>query len=473
MTASSVGFIAIGRPTFDVAAGRRYARMALGRLRDAVDGCVGTDTVFTEPAEVSAVVGEWPDRLDAVVVAHATFSDSSLVAAVREQVTAQLVLWAFPERRTGDRLRLNSLCGLNLAAYLLGRLDPLGPAPARLFVDPSSPGATERLAVALARPTRVRPAISAPPDPAAPDPAALLRADALRARLARARIGVIGEPPVGFEPCAVEPAVVASNIGTTIRTVALEDLFVRAEAATGSQVGELVERVSRRMAGVDRLDPEGVRRSLRLHVALTDLAADNGWDGVAPRCWPECFTDNGGACCTPLALAIGDGLAGACEADALGAVITLALGDLAGGDAFVADLVDVAHEGDGETAVLWHCGAAPLSMAATERPAAGVHVNREIPLVGDFGLRPGRVTIARFSRSRGTTRLVVGAGTVVDGPAPFRGTSGVVRMDPGGRGLLDIVVDEGLEHHYGFVYGDVTDELEALAALLALPLVRL
>lgn len=468
---SSVGFVAIGRPTFDVALGRRYARMALGRLRDAVDACLGTDTVFTDPGEVTAVVGNWPDTLDAVVVAHATFSDSSLVAAVRQQVAVPLVLWAFPERRTGDRLRLNSLCGLNLAAYLLGRLDPLGPAPARLFVDPSSPEAGEHLSAALARPTRVRPAISAPPDPAACDPAVRRRADELRSHLARARIGVVGDPPVGFEPCAVEPAVVASNIGATIHAVALDDLFERADAATVSRVDELVDRVSSQMVGVDRLDPEGVRRSLRLHVALTDLAAENGWDGVAPRCWPECFTDNGGACCTPLALAIGDGLAGACEADALGAVTTFALGELAGGDAFVADLVDVARDGDGETAVLWHCGAAPLSMAATARPAAGVHANREIPLVGDFGLRPGRVTVARFSRSRGTTRLVVGAGTVVDGPAPFRGTSGVVRMDPGGPRLVDVVVDEGLDHHYGLVYGDVTADLEALAAVLALPLV--
>lgn len=470
--ASAVGFIAIGRSTFDVAAGRRYARMALGRVRDVVDGCVGADTVFTEPVEVSAVVGGWPDDLDAVVVAHATFSDSSLVAAVREGATVPLVLWAFPERRTGDRLRLNSLCGLNLAAYLLGRLDPLGPAPARLFVDPSAPEAGERLAVALARPARVRPAISTPPDPAASDPAARVRAGQLRERLARARIGVIGEPPVGFEPCAVEPAVVASNIGTTIHAVALGDLFERAEAATEARVGDLVARVSVQMRGVDRLDPDGVRRSLRLHVGLTDLAAEHGWDGVAPRCWPECFTENGGACCTPLALAVGDGLAGACEADALGAVTTLALGELAGGDAFVADLVDVARDDEGETAVLWHCGAAPLSMAA-ERPAAGVHPNRGIPLTGDFGLRPGRVTIARFSRSRGTTRLVVGLATVLDGPAPFRGTSGVVRIDPGGPGLVDIVVDEGLEHHYGFVYGDVSAEIEAFAALSGLPVVSI
>jgi hypothetical protein len=35
--------------------------------------------------------------------------------------------------------------------------------------------------------------------------------------------------------------------------------------------------------------------------------------------------------------------------------------------------------------------------------------------------------------------------------------------------MVDIVADEGLEHHYGFVYGDVTAELEALAATPRLP----
>ena len=38
-------------------------------------------------------------------------------------VGAPVVLWGFPEGRTGSRLRLNSLSGINLAAHALGRTD--------------------------------------------------------------------------------------------------------------------------------------------------------------------------------------------------------------------------------------------------------------------------------------------------------------------------------------------------------------
>jgi hypothetical protein len=38
---------------------------------------------------------------------------------------------------------------------------------------------------------------------------------------------------------------------------------------------------------------------------------------------------------------------------------------------------------------------------------------------------------------------------------------------------MSTVMVEGLEHHFGIAYGNVQDELRALASLLALPVVEM
>jgi L-fucose isomerase-like protein len=155
-----------------------------------------------------------------------------------------------------------------------------------------------------------------------------------------------------------------------------------------------------------------------------------------------------------------------------GAVTGLLLQAITDAPPFMADLVDVDREGD--SAVVWHCGLAPLSMAdPDERPRAGIHSNRRMPLLGEFALAPGRVTLARLSQSRGPLRLVVAGGEMLKAPPSFSGTSGVLRFDRSAGDVLDAVLEEGIEHHYGLTYGDCRGVLRAVAGKLRLPLLEL
>ena len=83
-----------------------------------------------------------------------------------------------------------------------------------------------------------------------------------------------------------------------------------------------------------------------------------------------------------------------------------------------------------------------------------VHSNRRKPLLMEFALKPGRVTIARLSQSGGAWRLVLGGGEMLQAPQSFSGTAGVARFDLPASTVLDRIVCEGLEHHYSLAYGD-------------------
>ncbi len=443
----TVGVVAIARPTFDVAYAEEMASSAFARLSETFGEVRGSPRLTTT-VEEAAAAADLP--VDVLVVAQATFADSTLIRAIAETFAGSLVLWALPESRTGGRLRLNSLCGVNLAAYALA------PRPLRwVYRHPQDPAAGPELTAAAT--TDPAP----PPDAVLPVPDATARARAVETAEAMAgrRIGVVGRHPDGFEPCDYDPDLVATELGVTVDAVALTDLFAAADAADPGRVDEVRRRLAD-LRGLDRLDPVATERSLRLHVGLADLVSRGTWAGVATRCWPECFTDYGGAACTPQALLTETGIPGCCEADAYGTLTSLMLQDLSGEPAFVADLVDVDRADD--TGVFWHCGLAPRTMA-TGPVAATVHSNRRLPLLNEFALRPGRVTIARLSHTPAGDRLTVGGGEMLDRPRPFSGTAGVLRFDSPVDLVVARIVHHGLEHHYGLAYGDVRAELVALA----------
>jgi L-fucose isomerase-like protein len=462
--------IAIGRPTFDLDHGSTLVEAAWDRLDDAGFDPVGPRAITTELESLDRLLDGFvqDDGADAscVVVLQATFADSSLVARIDERLGLPIVIWSFPEPRTGGRLRLNSLCGANLAAYLLRRRRS---AVAFVHADPTTTESAAALVEARER------AVSAPAEPerwATLLPVAASVGNDHAERIAGARLGVVGDAPVGFEPCMGDDHALRRITGLGVDRVPLTALFERADDATADDRAVTAARVRAATEVPVDVAAAGMDESIRLHEGLRALADRHGWAAVATRCWPECMTEYGGAMCTPMAMMTEDGVPGVCEADLYGAATALMLRTVAGTDPFIADLVDVDRSDD--TSAVWHCGVAPITLAdPTARPVAITHPNRHRALANQFALRPGRVTVARLSQARNETSLVIGGAEMLARPRPFVGTCGVLRWDGGVDRALEVVFGRGLEHHVGIVYGEWRDELRSLAAAWGVPVVSL
>jgi len=462
-----LGVIALGRPTFDVPFATATANAAWRTLLGGPWDLTGSPDLLMDIDAVDAAVEELEEGIDGLVVLQATFADSTLLVHATA-TDLPVVLWAFPEERTGGRLRLNSFCGINLGGYALTNL---GRSYRWIYRDAGDETAVAGLSAALSVPF-TRPSIADVRSVDTFDDAMLETASTVRDRIAAATIGRVGDHPTGFEPCDYEARVIGEVFGTAIDEIPLPTLFDRSTGADPGKLAQATTRASSFLAGIGELDPRSVEQSLRLNVGLSSLVDERGWSGVATRCWPETFTEFGGAACTPMSLLNDAGVIGTCEADVYGNITGLVMQWLAGSAAFVTDLVHLDRVSN--TAVFWHCGLAPFEMADPDViPRATVHSNRKLPLLNEFPLKPGRITLARFSRSRGTHRLVIGGGDMISAPLAFSGTAGVARLDRPVDDVLATVMDEGLEHHYGIVYGDVRGQLAALAALLSMPVVEL
>ena len=458
-----VGLLPLGRPTFDVPYAQEMLAAMLAALEAAGIATTGPrDLLFDADAARGALRSLLDRDVDQILVLQVTFTDASMIREVADAFGGPLAIWSAPEPRSGGRLRLNAFCGLNLAGHALGLMDR---AFGYLYAAPDAPGIASALAE-LAGGKRMAEPVT--PRSAAPDAAGRQAVEALRG----SRIGRIGRHPEGFDTCAYDPAKLDALAGVSVDEIALEGLFSRAKAVEPAVAADERAAAETLVSGLDAVDQPQLDRSLRLHAALRALREEGAYDAFAIRCWPETFTEYGGAVCGPVAMMGEARVPCACEADVYGALTTLLLQRIAGQPAFLVDLVDVDTADD--TGVVWHCGQAPISMADPESdPRATIHTNRKMPLLFEFPLKPGRVTFLRISQARGQTCAVIGGGEMLKRPMAFTGTSGVVCFDSSAAHVLDTVMGAALEHHMALAYGDHRQTLEGAAAALGIPVIHL
>ena len=452
-----IAFAALARPTFDVPLAQDVTQLALHQLQQAEFEVFSSQSLIADLNGVQTFLLELDaanPEVDLLLVFQATFADSTLVTSLVEGLSRRssappVFLWAVPEPRTGGRLRLNSLCGINLAGHALTQRQQTYDYA---YAQPGDPEVLAQIKT-------------------------LAAAGMLRRRLADSRLGVVGEHPAGMDSCHLDIAQLKSKLGLDVLQFPLEQVFSLARQTPPEQVTAIRQFMDTRLDNLAELEQGPLNGTLSVYQALHTVAEQEHLGGMAVRCWPEFFTELGCSGCGAMSM-LSDGLGQhapipcSCEADANGTVTQLLLHWLAGEPSFGTDIVALDFEED--VIALWHCGLAPLSMANPKyQPHGTIHSNRKVPLVMEFPLKPGPVTIARLNRYNGDLRMVLGRGEMLDAPAPFSGTSGLLRLETSTRNFFDVLMQEGLEHHISLVYGDYLAELKAFARLVSLPVLVL
>ena len=114
---STVALVALARPTFDLAyaqANFDSARLLLLELGAQV---VGPEHLLMTAEEVAGVT---LPAFDLPILFMASFSDASPAVELLGRAKGPILAWSMREPgEVGERLKLNSMCGVNLAAHAL------------------------------------------------------------------------------------------------------------------------------------------------------------------------------------------------------------------------------------------------------------------------------------------------------------------------------------------------------------------
>jgi hypothetical protein len=462
---STVALVALARPTFDLACAQANFDSARALLKDLGATVVGPAELVMTVEDVAAVT--LPES-DLYILFMASFSDASPAVELLGKVRGPVLGWSMREPgEVGERLKLNSMCGVNLAAHAL-----------------MDAGQTIRHIHGDAHEAHVRTAIKdaiAGKLPAPLTPANISGERASEDVAAKAfawlkgkKVGTVGEAPVGFTPCLFDGPTLHSLFGLDVRQISIENAFERISSVESVRAGKAYAAALAAQPSLGDVNVEQAKKVYGVEVALDDWREEDALDAIAIRCWPEFPTDLGACICSSLGRLSDRGTVTTCERDVLGAVTMLVCEALGSDENYLVDIVDlVEKEG---LLRLWHCGSAATKLAANPESATQyIHCNRKLGVAGNFPLKTGPVTLFRIDRdvdpSNSTgLRMVVSRGESIPAPNHFQGNTATVRTEPDAAVLVNGIVTGGYPHHLVISWIDVRPGIRKMADMLGIPL---
>ena len=459
----NIGILALGRGTFDIEFANQKLTECINFLEKSSHKVAGSCNLLLESEETYNEIKILKNKnLDFILIIQVTFTDASMTVNIAKEFNVNFGIWAIPEPRIGGRLRLNSFCGLNLASHALS----LNHIPFQwLYEDPTS--LKNKVFESFIDDKNIT-----------VEPKAIFynnsSVDAVRIseKISSYKIAKIGDHPEGFDTCRYEKNKIESLSGVTVHEFTLDKLFQTAKSIEKNEVQKTYDKVNNEISSLHSVNQSELDLSLRLKSSLEIIKNTGNFNAFAIRCWPETFTEYGGAVCGPASMMSENKVPCACEADVYGSLTQLILQEVSNSQVFLTDLVDI--DINDNTGVVWHCGQAPLSMCDEEFKAqATIHTNRKMPLLFEFPLKEGIVTLMRISQAFGEEKMIILKGQMLKRTMAFTGTSGVIKFNRNSNDVLKDIIGSGLEHHMALTYGDHTKILREVASVLKLPVLEI
>ena len=428
MQKTKIGVVALIRNTFDFETAKRMYAQTKNELQSnkRFDWCF-VDEAVMEPAEAEvAGLKLRSANVDAVVLLSATFHLGHLALIINKLVNKPMLLWGYDELPyNGGKIRLNSVCGVNLNASNLYK------AGVDSYCCHVGNSIDENW----------------------------LKAVDMAAALDHAHIGIAGYRADGFFNLDTEDLSTYRNTGALIDHYELSDLMTEPDEALGFSQEEI-----KKIFDCSGITEAQLEKTSTLTRSMEAFLVKNKLDALAIRCWPEFAKTFGCAPCGAMSLLGAKGYTLGCEGDAEGTISMLCCNRISPLPAFLADLSQVDLQKD--YALMWHCGVAayPLwdnkSVRALDTYFAGGK-----GVTADFVMREGEVTIMRIDTARGKTRLFMEHGSVIPMTKDLKGTYCKVRFDRSISDILNTVTETGVAHHVAMIYGDQREAFKKLARI--------
>ncbi|ONI46939.1 fucose isomerase [Candidatus Epulonipiscium fishelsonii] len=439
-----IAYIPVGLPTFHLESAQIEFDKSIELIKSLTDACVFPDEILLSIDKLDSFLKTIAPKL--VIVQNTTFAHAAYITEVLKKFDCPVLLWTLREPVIdGGRLRLNSLTGAYSAGNALlnfrdGNFE-------YIFGSPQEDEVKNKIN-------------------------ATIRAAKVKYELTKTKIAAIGHTPQGFGFGRALDVEIAKQFGANLESIESRELIDRAKAYTLDECEEYLDSFTAACCNHEGIDQKNMEDFTRLLKAYKDYVKENNINVIASRCWPDFFVSYGTPVCSVLSMLNDLGVAASCESDTFGAISMYIASKFTGVASFFGDPVSL-DEGE-NTITYWHCGMAPCSLSNGDKANIGIHPNRKIGPVMDFGCKPSdKATVFRIGKDQyGEFRFFVCSGKILDKPKQFQGTSIVFQPDGKSKEIISKSVKDGWEPHFAVAYGDIAQELEILADMLNMEVVK-
>jgi L-arabinose isomerase len=455
-----IGYLGLARETFDIKFAKKKFIEGKKILHTCTKNTIGINHLITNDYTAKNTIQFFKKKnCDKIIIFQTTFTDAKFILHFAQILKKPICIVAFPEPRTGKRLRLNSICGLNLGMHSLIKNNIVPD----FIIHRSNINYTKLFFSKFIKKNNKQ-------NKKTKWKKIHLYNVNFPQKLSIAKkqtIGIIGKRPDGFDTCDYDKVEIKNRLNFSLKNLKLERLFEESKNTANTKIQDTKKKITKYLKGTKKLHQVEFNKSISIYHGLESLKEKHKLDAFAVKCWPEMFADYGCASCGPMAMMNEKNISCACEVDVLGSISCNILNQLNGNPSLLVDIVDI--DKDDNSVVFWHCGLAPISMAKKGTAKSGIHSNRKKPLLHDFSLKPGTITIFRVSKAQNRLQFFLLKGKVMDRSNSFSGTSGVIRFGKNSAYKAENMFKGGLEHHVAFTYGNVYDQLVQLGKKMKIP----
>lgn len=443
MKAFKVGYIALSKASWATPEIENISKTALKSLKQLPYEIVHGNALTTTTAEASALCADMRKQdVSAVVVLFTTFPVGAIIPVIAKELNVPAVFLATPEEPKADKMwTQNSFCGANMAVHTYRKL---GKKFTFAF------GTADQAATLLKKPLSILKCVS---------------------DLASSKVGLVGGRVPGFYTSNCDELRLRAAMGTEVEIIDLLEIVDTANKLSDAESRQGMEAVRKTAACCCEKVEKELPAAGKMYKAFLKTAQKYAVNAYAVRCWPEWSDIFGIAPCSTIGMLNNDRIPTSCEGDVLGAVLMKIQASLTGGIPFFADLISFDYAQN--TAVLWHCGAAPSAICRKfEETTLSQHFRvdggNKKGLTNEFSLKPGPVTLAQLDEDGDGYRMLIAKGTALDTEPFIRGNPLNVKFDCSIEKLIGTIMCEGFKHHYTMVHADIENELIELCRWLGI-----
>lgn len=292
-----------------------------------------------------------------------------------------------------------------------------------------------------------------------------------------ARFGVVGAPFMEMGDVVLDTDAFVRQFGADFDAVSAEELSTSCTARSDRAVQDAHDDLTRQFSSRD-IEPGEMSQSLRLYLALKDMAQERHWDAATINCHGRnCLRNEaiGVTACYGVSMLTTNGCPMTCTGDLPTAVAMLLLKHLSGEAQYVElDMVD----GEDNCVLLANGGEADLTLAASTPAVVGNQNFTGLNGRGaSFDIAPheGTATLLSYTPIDGhrAGRLIVGTGEVKSAHLPqLRLYHQMFRFSHRSAAEgLERWCEAGAVHHAALCRGDWSEELRWVAQLLGMEFV--
>lgn len=433
----NIGVVCLARTTYDYkAAAEIYEKIKedLRKIEQTTFNFVEELVIEVEDARKAATYLA-SKNVDGLVVISGTFHLGHLVLELNKEIKKPIYLWGLNELPyNGGKIRLNSVCGVNLNAsnlYKSGNRQyyvTIGDEIDKNWID----------------------------------------AIRINTALKNAHLGIAGFRAHGFFNLGIDELNSFNEMGLILDHFELSEIF-----DIGVSEEEVKDKLTKLKEGFDASDINEyqLNKVAELSAKLKKFMDTKGLTGLAIRCWPEFAATFGISPCAAMSLLQSEDYILGCEGDVEGTLSMIAQRAIGGETPFLADLSQV--DFDGDFALMWHCGVAPCNLwdGKCVRSLDTYFAGGKGVTTG-FVMKEGAVTFSRIDSAQGKIRLFMQKGTAIPMEKQLSGTYAKIKFENTVTDVVNKVIYNGIAHHVSMVYGDFIKPFEILARIKGWDIIR-